>query len=552
MRLGRLILVGRDEFEIADDVDRGVGYALLLYRQIGDALELLLDLLFRADRSDRSGGDFLLGDQRLVGHFVVESGESEQRFAFVERIDGGEQRSDLAASEILRERRRLVRRLLERERKISVVVPVDLVLVERIYIAFLECLPDEIEIGAYLVGIGFVDEEILVELLLVGEQLVGVEQRILVADLIERLVLQAVLDLHEERRPLEHLGIFLATEIEEALYSIALVVGVEEVFRQSFAESAFVHFVALDGIVDLLQAGIILGDAIDEEAVQEIAEIMVACQLRYLTLEDAREIEIAYERLLERQLYAGERLAYGDLLSEDEGVHEILEFARIVFPSREIAHRLDGQRAIEIEVSRHYESFVADEVIDGFDEACFGLEVALEDVDLEVVGLYVLLEEFAEFRYEPGLLQQERIVPLEDGDARGFGEQALEEEESYDERNEKNEVVKEESRYSLVGAYDFCLVSFHPLVPDKWFFRTLEYTVFSVICQNNLHGRKPPKSTPGKMSIILLQLVQIFLYSGCVKHSLNVFLYSKYCCYEEITHSRSTRSWCCSLRWMHE
>ena len=38
MRFDGLVLVGREELEIADDVDDGIGDALLVYGEIGDVL----------------------------------------------------------------------------------------------------------------------------------------------------------------------------------------------------------------------------------------------------------------------------------------------------------------------------------------------------------------------------------------------------------------------------------------------------------------------------------------------------------------------------------
>ena len=63
----------------------------------------------------------------------------------------------------------------------------------------------------------------------------------------------------------------------------------------------------------------------------------------------------------------------------------------------------------------------------------------------------------------------------------------MEKEKPYNERNKKNKVMKEKSRYFFVHGYDFCLGSFHTRIPDKGGVCEDNYTVFSIVCQNNLH-----------------------------------------------------------------
>lgn len=131
---------------------------------------------------------------------------------------------------------------------------------------------------------------------------------------------------------------------------------------------------------------------------------MITCPAREFIFWNARKIEIIYERGLERKLYTSEWFTDGDLLGEDEGVHEVFELFRIVISSREICHAFDWQCAVEVEISRYDKSFVADEIIDRFDESFFGLKISLKDVNLEIVVFDVLFHEFAEFCDELRLL----------------------------------------------------------------------------------------------------------------------------------------------------
>lgn len=139
----------------------------------------------------------------------------------------------------------------------------------------------------------------------------------------------------------------------------------------------------------------------------------------------------------------------------------MLQFHDIVFPSGEIAQRFDRDGIVHIEIFWHYESFVADEIVHGFDESELCLEIALEDIDLNVVVIDVLFEEFVEFRDDPGFLHQQGFVGLEDIYGRGLGTHSLEYHHGDYERDKKNKIMKYESGYLFVGAYDFCLRIVH-------------------------------------------------------------------------------------------
>lgn len=125
-------------------------------------------------------------------------------------------------------------------------------------------------------------------------------------------------------------------------------------------------------------------------------------------------------------MHASERFGDGDLLGEDEGVHEILQFARIIISSGKIAHLFDRNSAVHVKISWDYESFVADEIVHGFDESRFCLEISLKNMNFYVIILYILFEELAELGDELHLLHHKIIVGLEDVYGSGLGNHSLE------------------------------------------------------------------------------------------------------------------------------
>ena len=96
----------------------------------------------------------------------------------------------------------------------------------------------------------------------------------------------------------------------------------------------------------------------------------------------------------------------GYLLGEDEGVHEILKFCDIIPLPGEVGKLFDRDGIVHIEVSRYDESFVGDQIVHGFYKSLLGLEIALQDLDLEIIILDALIEESAEFRDDLCLLHQ--------------------------------------------------------------------------------------------------------------------------------------------------
>ena len=72
---------------------------------------------------------------------------------------------------------------------------------------------------------------------------------------------------------------------------------------------------------------------------------------------------------------------------------------------------------------------------------------------------------------------------MENLDMQRLGEKDLKHQESYNEGDKKNKIMKEKSRYFFVHGYDFCLCSFHTRVPGKEGVYEDKYTVFGLICQ---------------------------------------------------------------------
>jgi len=166
-------------------------------------------------------------------------------------------------------------------------------------------------------------------------------------------------------------------------------------------------------------------------------------------------------------LYTSERFGDSNPFGEHECIHEIFEFARIIRASGKIAHLFDRNSSIHVEVSRDYESFVADEIIHRFDKSCFCLKIALKDVDGKVVIFDILFKEFAEFCDKFYFLNHKRIIGLEDVDSRGLGNHSLEYHYGDYERNEKNKIMEHEAGYLFIAVYDFCLYIVHRAYTPK-------------------------------------------------------------------------------------
>lgn len=139
-----------------------------------------------------------------------------------------------------------------------------------------------------------------------------------------------------------------------------------------------------------------------------------------------------------------ERLIYHDPFGEDEGIHKVLQFAEIIRIAGKIAHGFDRECLIHIEISRCDESFIDDEVVDGFYESFLGLEISFEDLDLKIGGLDILSEESLECGDRLSLLYKDSIVCLKEMYGRSFGDDALEEKQTDNERNKKNKIMEEE------------------------------------------------------------------------------------------------------------
>ncbi len=169
MRLDILYVLFSDEFQVSYEIDRTLRYALLIDRKVIDIFQFPFYLLRFADDVCRSGQGLLFADERRIAYQRIKSCEAEHFLSFIQGGYGKNERRELAASEILCECRGLIDEFLERQCKIIRVVPIRLVDVERIDELFLEKLFDEVQIGGDFIGISLIDEEVLVDLLLVGE-----------------------------------------------------------------------------------------------------------------------------------------------------------------------------------------------------------------------------------------------------------------------------------------------------------------------------------------------------------------------------------------------